>query len=320
MREKFVFQWHILHTCNLHCSHCYQDNNIKNLEFESLENIFYQFLNFCEKCNFKPHINFTGGEPFLYKDFSLLLSLCESNNVTFGILTNGTLITKETVNILKRYKNLSFVQISIDGTKDVHDKIRGEGTYEKAFFALKLLRKAHIETMVAFTCHKNNKDELKKVIHEVRKHKVDRFWCDRLIPIGSNKEDILSTQEYKNIIDILAKEQKKKGTIIHTNRALQFCGGGNEIYKCSAGKYLLTVLANGDLLPCRRLPIVLGNVLNDDILDIYEHSFLIKELCKEKIPAECMSCLKAEICRGGAKCLSYAVKGDFNIKDINCYY
>lgn len=323
--KKHVLQWHITHKCNLRCSHCYQEDYCNDLPFSQLENIFNQYLYFLKQNNFKGHINFTGGEPFVYQDIFKLFDLCEKNNISFGILTNGTLITEIEINKLKRYSKLSFIQISIDGIESTHDKIRGKGNFKKSFNTLKLLRKNNIQTMVAFTCHKNNFTELKDVIKIVKQNKIDRFWVDRLIPMGNNKENILETSEYKKVIKTLTLESNKAKknpfckTKIHTNRALQFCEGGDEIYQCSAGISLLTILANGDLLPCRRLPIKIGNVLENDICNLYKNSTLIKELNLKEIPEKCNSCTMARYCRGGAKCLSYALTGNYNEKDINCY-
>ena len=56
------------------------------------------------------------------------------------------------------------------------------------------------------------------------------------------------------------------------------------------------------------------------MLRLYEESPLIQELLERRIPDGCRSCPKAELCRGGAKCLSYAMTGDYMKKDINCYY
>lgn len=212
-----------------------------------------------QKYNYRGHINFTGGEPFLSENFFPLLDLCEEHKNTFGILTNGTFLNEETVSRLKQYTKLSFVQISLDGTESVHDSVRGEGNYRKAMNGFKLLKKAGIQSMAAFTCHSNNKDELKNVIREARKHRIDRFWADRMIPLGSSTEGILSTEDFRQMIKTLTKEHFRKipfnRTVVHLNRALQFSEGGNCFYSCSAGITLLTVLADGTLLPCRRLPL-----------------------------------------------------------------
>ena len=278
MKRKHVLQWHITHKCNLRCSHCYQDDYVKDLAIDKLKNIFFQYLEFIKHYNYKGHINFTGGEPFIYEHIFNLFDLCSKYSITFGILTNGTILTDEIIDKLKNYKNLSFIQVSLDGTKSTHENIRGINTFNLTLKSIKKLQKAHIQTMVAFTCHKDNYKELPSLIKLVKKNKIDRFWVDRLIPIGdenkqeTNKDKILSTNEYREVIKTLTKEKQKAKrnpfckTTIHTNRALQFCEGSLEFYKCSAGINLLTILANGDILPCRRLPIKFGNVLEKNIL------------------------------------------------------
>jgi radical SAM protein with 4Fe4S-binding SPASM domain len=324
--RKHVLQWHVTHICNLECKHCYQEDTEAMLGYDELSDIFFQYMDFIKKYNYRGHINFTGGEPFICPHIFELFDMCEAFYISFGILTNGTLLDWETVNKLKKYKKLSFMQVSLDGTRETHDDIRGTGNFDRALNGLKLLRKAKIQTMVSFTCHKENYKELSEVIKIVKKNKIDRFWTDRLIPIGSNIEQILDTEQYQWVIETLGKEKRKADlnpfckTTIHLNRALQFCGGEKEIYQCSAGKSILVVLADGELVPCRRMPVPLGNVLKSSIIEIYESSDIIKELDKQEIPEECEGCDKAELCRGGEKCLSYAVTGKHNIKDINCFY
>lgn len=331
-RQKHILQWHITHKCNLRCSHCYQDDYVADLEINKLKNIFFQYIDFIKKYNYNGHINFTGGEPFVYEQIFELFDLCEKHSITFGILSNGTILTPTKIDKLAKYKNLSFIQISLDGTKDTHEKIRGKNTFNKALTTLKQLKAVNIQTMVAFTCHKDNYKELPNLIRVIKKNKIDRFWLDRLIPIGNadvqskDHNNLISTSEYREVIKLITKERNKAKrnpfckTTIQTNRSLQFCEGSDEYYKCGAGINLLTILANGDLLPCRRLPINLGNVLEHNIIELYEQSDVIKDLQKDEIPTECKSCLKAEHCRGGAKCLSYALFKNYNKKDYNCYF
>lgn len=329
MARKFVFQWHITHRCNLRCKHCYQEDYSEDLEPDNLEKIFNQIMDYIRKNHYKGHINFTGGEPFVSEHLWRLMDLCEENQITFGILTNGTLLTKERVEKLRHYEKLSFIQISIDGARKKHNSIRGEGNYEKAFAAMKRLKKAGIQSMVSFTLSKENKDELKKVIRICERAKIDRFWTDRLIPIGSNQLDILTTEEYQKCLDVLSHEIRRSErlfwikTTIHNNRALQFlcdCGKRkSSVYECSAGRQLLTILADGTLLPCRRLPIELGNLLTKTIDELVAQSEVIALLRKNTKPEECKGCLFQKQCRGGAKCLTYAVTGQMFGKDINCW-
>ena len=245
--------------------------------------VFLDYLDFLKKNNFKGHINITGGEPFIHPDFFKVISMFEENNITFGILTNGTFLNEEKVQKLSSYKKLSFVQISLDGTRRMHDEIRGDGNFKKAINGIRLLNKYNIQSMAAFTAHKKNIHKLRAVIRLCKREKVKVFWADRLIPTNSY-EDMLSTEEFLSMAKLLqkesvrAKESKRCVTDIRVNRALMFLGGSNTIYHCSAGINLLTILANGDLLPCRRMPIVIGNTLENSIINLCESSSVIKAL------------------------------------------
>ena len=322
--QKHVLQWHILHRCNLHCTHCYQEDRSEELPFSALESFFRQYLDFCAACRFRGHINLTGGEPLLSEHLFPLLDLFEASRTTFGILTNGTCITAENAAQLAGYSCLRFVQVSIDGTRGTHDSVRGTGSYDRACEGLRHLRRAGIQTMAAFTCHQRNYRELRPVIRQMRKMKVDRFWADRLIPIGGSREDILTNAQFREVLQVLTKEHSRRKLLSHTdvhlNRAMQFLEGGDCYYHCAAGTTLLTLLADGTLLPCRRLPVPIGNCLENDMLTLYRNSALIKELCRETIPEDCMACPKAHLCRGGARCLTYAVTGRLSGRDINCDY
>lgn len=56
------------------------------------------------------------------------------------------------------------------------------------------------------------------------------------------------------------------------HRALQFMVGGGEPYHCSAGDTPITILPNGDVLPCRRMPVIAGNLFNQPLQEIYFES------------------------------------------------
>lgn len=322
-KEKFVLQWHITHRCNLRCKHCYQEDYTKDLELDTLINILNQFKKFVEENDYRGHINFTGGEPMVALDkLEVLMNICEKSGITFGILTNGTLLTQDIVDRLSKYKNLSFIQMSLEGTRKVNDKIRGKGSFKQVMKSVKMLQKAHIQTMISFTCHKENYKELKKLIWTCRIHKVDRFWTDRLVPIGNNTLELISTEDYRKVIKTLYKESLSKigGLQVETNRALQGLDYENKCgYKCSAGRKLIALLADGTLLPCRRLPIEIGN-LKSEKLD----NLMIK--CKQTMNKlefstenECSKCPFKKKCNNGTRCLTYAVTGNFNAKDINCW-
>lgn len=62
----------------------------------------------------------------------------------------------------------------------------------------------------------------------------------------------------------------------------------------------------------------MGKLLKENMYELYKNSSILKELRLNKIPDECNKCEHSETCRGGLKCLTYALYKDLNHKDIGC--
>ena len=113
----------IINVCNLHCTHCYWWLNRKNNEKDGLSSEEWRSIirNTFKKLRI-PIVTLVGGEPMLRPD--LIEVFCEEMPRRICVVTNATYP-------LKRFKNLYFYWVSIDGTERIHDNIRGKGTYEK---------------------------------------------------------------------------------------------------------------------------------------------------------------------------------------------
>lgn len=275
----------------------------------------------------KGHINLTGGEPlcnpYLFKILDLIKE--DSDLITFSLLTNGTLVTPEIAKRLKNY-NPYYVQVSLEGGKKTNDYIRGKGTYKKIAKGIINLKKYDIYTSISFTATNLNYKEFSKVVRYARKYHVDNVWSDRYIPLGGSEDKNLSLnyEETREYLEIMAIERKKliskknNHTSISMYRALQFQMNNDFAYGCTAGDTLLTVMENGDLVPCRRMPIVVGNLFESDMSSLYFNSPILKNLRKNTIPDECKDCETSETCHGGLKCLTYALYKNLNHKDVGC--
>lgn len=182
----------------------------------------------------------------------------------------------------------------------MHDNIRGEGSYNEVIKAIKLLRKYNIKSLVSFTANNENYKCFPDVVKVVRKAKAYKVWTDRMLPIGSSLNKGVNTLEPKEVeeyLNILRKEKEKflnrrATTNIAIERSLQFLCGEQTNYKCNAGKGLIIVTENGD-------------VMND----------LRKDSIKSK---GCEKCKFLSICNGGAKCISFGVYGSYRIGDYGC--
>lgn len=327
MVKRFVLQWHLSEACNLKCKHCYQENHTPvQLIYSQLLDILGQYKELLKKLNVKGHINLTGGEPLCCPFFFDILNEFKKDKelYSYSILTNGTLITDEIAKKLSEY-GPEYVQISLEGSRKTNDYIRGKNVYRQVTTAVKNLKKYNIFVSLSFTATKLNYKEFPKVVKFAEKYNVNNVWSDRFIPFNSkyDKEFIMNSKETKEYLEIMKSERirlkhKKSKTNISTYRALQFQITNDIPYSCSAGESLLTVMENGDLVPCRRMPIYIGNLLKENMYELYINNTILKDLRAEKIPDDCKECEHASFCKGGLKCLTYAIKKDYNLKDIGC--
>ncbi|MCX7711193.1 MAG: radical SAM protein [Clostridia bacterium] len=329
-KDTLTFQWHITSRCNLRCKHCYQESyDHRELEYSQLMAVIDQYKDLLKKLNRKGHINITGGEPFIREDFFSLLEVLNQNHqhFSFGILTNGSFIDQAAACRLKNL-NPAFVQISIEGDEEIHNSIRGEGNLERVLQALKCLRKNDIKTLVSFTAHRGNYKTFPAVAGLCRRNGVFKLWTDRMVPFG-NAESIKAsslnpqeTWEFFNIVNQCRAEKNwriRNRTIIELKRSLQFLADNSFPYTCKAGESLITLLEDGTVLPCRRLPIVAGNIKESSLMEIYFESPTLKELRSEVgAPGRCSRCSYFILCRGGARCISYAVTGEYLSRDPGC--
>lgn len=319
-KKKYVIQWHITHLCNLRCKHCYQEEYNNHMKKEDFYIILDKIEHFLDGKILYPQINLTGGEPLLHPNIFEFLEEVVKRKIKFAILTNGTMIDKGMAKKIKYYNPL-FVQISIDGVEGTHDNIRGNGNFEKALQGIDNLKSENIKVLVSFTAQKSNYKELKGLTKICQKHKVDKLWWDRVVTDDENL--YLSTEEFKELVTDCNKlihgfHPFQNYSCVNNQRSLQCLGTNDMGYRCGAGRSLIVILANGDVMPCRRLPFVIGNIKENELDDIIRNN-LMKELASFYAPAECLGCKDLNRCYGGSRCVTYAQTGELYKKDVNCF-
>ena len=104
--------------CNFRCTYCYQTHASVDQELEVIERLA-AFLR--QKDDRGSKVIFHGGEPLLRKDLvrrgiSLLLGEDGVPVCTFGIVTNGSLIDDEMIELFCRYR--FDVNVSFDGCRE----------------------------------------------------------------------------------------------------------------------------------------------------------------------------------------------------------
>ena len=333
--KEFYFQWHFLNRCNLRCKHCYQEGyEAIELPFSKLKEIANQILSALNKWDMYGRISITGGEPFTSNQLYPLLEYLDKKEriKSVNILTNGTLITSDDINHLKSIKKLNEIQISLDGDcKEMHDAVRGEGAFQRALNSIRILKENGFRVAIMYTVMPNNKDGVIGAIDLAERENVDAMTIERVTPCGHganmtnlNSDDIkeifyLVTKRAKNIANNL-KIRRSRPLWVNTlhlendEEKREHIGGF-----CPVGLTAMAILWDGTVLPCRRLEIPIGNILEDGIFKIWYGSEVLWNIRdKNKLKGKCNSCSNMARC-GGCRAVAYAITGDYMESDMQCW-
>ena len=149
LREKYErlrrpYEYHLMilttYDCNLRCWYCVQDHQKLVMDDALIDAIKAHVEKALKTEGIQIFfLNWFGGEPLLdyerLKDFTeFAKSLCEKNGIMFhsGITTNGTLLDKERIDALNA-AGVTNYQITVDGPKKIHDKVKHCHEIESAF-------------------------------------------------------------------------------------------------------------------------------------------------------------------------------------------
>jgi radical SAM protein with 4Fe4S-binding SPASM domain len=339
--QEFFIQWHLTERCNLSCSHCYQTGGkIAELSLTEIREVLDEITDMLAaweeayQLKFSPSLNITGGEPFLRKDLFEILGEMGSRDLAIYLLTNGTLIDKEKAQRLADLK-VKGVQVSIEGPEQVHDSIRGRGSFNASKRGVSHLLGAGLKVTLNATLSELNADKFRDMVEIASTLGVQRLGFSRLVPSGRGLDLVdrmIDHERLKDIYDsIFALPTNGLEIVTGDPVASQMKNGGETdncgpvaTGGCAAGVSGLTLLPDGTITPCRRLPVPIGNVREDSLREIWANSPILEQLRdRSRYKGKCGSCPKWANCRG-CRAIAYAHSlsrgdGDLLADDPQCF-
>jgi radical SAM protein with 4Fe4S-binding SPASM domain len=314
--------------------HCYQDDFSKkgDLDWPGLKKVSESFISVLGEWNKKACIHLTGGEPLLKPELFLLLNDLNRRSTVeeLGIITNGLLIDPELTRRLSDFSKLKKMKISLDGgDAETNDSIRSKGTFEKVIQNLSYIKEGgRFEILFMLTVMKRNFKSLPSFLKLCQDLGIDGLIIERFIPLGRGKEivnEVLSQEEWKEMIrmllDFFPTEGEEQPFLPYQAFQISFNGEEPELLgaPCVVGLDGLCIMPEGNVLPCRRFPIPIGNLLATPFKQIWEESELLEELRrKENLKGKCGRC-EIKDCRG-CRSLALALTGDYLGEDPHCWY
>lgn len=150
--------WAVTGKCNFNCKHCFMaaDNAPMMGEFSWEECV--AFLDECESCGIQS-VTLTGGEPMLHPRFrDIMREIYRRGMYLTELNTNGSFLTADFLDELKRLDMDTEIKISFDGIGH-HDWLRGvPHAEEKALRAMKLAKEKGFRVRSQTNVHRGNLD------------------------------------------------------------------------------------------------------------------------------------------------------------------
>ncbi|MBW2117071.1 MAG: 12,18-didecarboxysiroheme deacetylase [Deltaproteobacteria bacterium] len=208
--KKPVVVWNVTRACNLNCIHCYaravEQKHEKEMTHDQGLAVIDDLAAFGA-----PVILFSGGEPLMRPDLTELARYAVSKGMRAVISTNGTLITREKADELKKI-GLSYVGVSIDGMEPVNDRFRGKkGAFKDAMAGIKNSQEAGLKVGLRFTINRMNRDEIPYMFDLLEEHDIPRVCFYHLVYAGRGSdmlEQDLDHEETRKVVDVIMDRTK----------------------------------------------------------------------------------------------------------------
>ncbi len=327
---------HVAHTCNLNCSYCFASQGKYHgeravMSFEvGKQALDFLIANSGTRKNLE--VDFFGGEPLMnwqaVKDLVKYARSVEgkyNKNFRFTLTTNGVLIDDDVIDFCN--KEMSNVVLSLDGRKEIHDRLRvdyaGNGSWDKIVPKFQKLVKARggKNYYMRGTFTHANPDFMKDIQTMLdlgfNELSLEPVVCGEADEARLTDEDINTVkQQYEELAELMIKRRKEGRPFTFYHYMIDLTGGPC-VYKrvsgCGSGTEYMAVTPWGDLYPCHqfvgeekfKLGDIYNGVTNNDLREQFRK-------CNVYSKAECADCWAKLYCSGACAANAYHASGDIN--------
>lgn len=347
--SPLTFDLSITGHCNLRCPFCYYAEAI-NTRADLPIAAWLTFFKELQALGIRD-LSLSGGEIFCRTDLFAIIDGVIAAGMRFSLVSNGTLGNEEAIQKLlepQRRRRLSSIQISVDGScPEIHDQIRGAGSFVKTDRFLRLLTRANLPTTARITINSLNLNDLEQnfayLFTDIGLKAVGTNYACLLGSAVDNaqtmiltpQERALAMQTMRHLADnVWPGRINAQAGPLYESRQFEsmanhqpFSSSYNgHLSACGCFRSKLAVHHDGVITPCNMIGnIELGRINHDSIKDIWLNSPVLKKLASRtgvslKTIPECQGCEYIEICNGGCPATAISQTGDFFKPSLdNCY-
>ena len=334
---------HIAHDCNLACKYCFASEGEYHgdralMSFEvGKKALDYLLENSGSRRNLE--VDFFGGEPLMnFKVVKDLVAYGRSKEeeynkkFRFTLTTNGVLLNDNVIDFCN--KEISNVVLSLDGRKEVNDKMRpfpnGKGSYDIIVpkFLNFFKKRGEKDYYIRGTFTHNNLDFASDVLHYADlgfdKMSMEPVVAPPEAPYAIREEDIPKIKEEYDKLAVEFIKRKKEGRgFVFFHYMIDLTQGpcvAKRLSGCGSGTEYLAVTPWGDFYPCHQFvgipEFLMGNVdegiTNTKVQDEFKQ-------CNVYAKEKCKDCFARFYCSGGCAANSYQFHGCItDAYDIGC--
>lgn len=307
--------------CNLRCSHCLVSAGNKleeELSTDEIKGVIDEAVELGVK-----RFYITGGEPFIKGGiFELIRYITVEKERELIVLTNATLFNDEHIRSLEKLKSPRLIiQVSLEGPNaEIHDKIRGKGSFDRAVEGIKRLVGIGIIPIVSTAVSRYNKNAIKETSEfisglGVKDHHI--LWMHARGRGASNMDELfVPSEKVTEIMRDVRNLYKERDIIVDNEESLKSRvrykrGRKNDL--CNNCYEKICVNADGHVYPCGSLngdiAFDAGSVREHSLKDIWLKSEVMRCGRENSVmkKTQCISCYLRFFCGGG--CTSHAYYG-----------
>lgn len=297
--------------CNFHCSYCYESHFKSKMNDEILLRVKKLITRQLSK-NKDLIISFFGGEPLLhYQDvmkplitFAIEKAKLYGRGFSCNMTSNGYLLNEEMVVWLSKH-SFTNAQITLDGSKDLHNKIRyrfvGDNTYDRIVDNIKCLVRNGISVTLRLNCTNKNISSLCQIapfFEELSESEKRRIIVDIQIVWQEENKIFLKSRMDTVVTSFLEKgipasKMDFRGFCYADRRNSCLVNFNGDVYKCTARDFS-TVPRDG--------------YINEEGSIVWENDSLNKRMESKFKNPHCRECRIFPLCHGG--CSTNSLEND----------
>jgi radical SAM protein len=340
-RAPRIVIWETTRACALACRHCRAEAKPRR---DALELTTAEGFRLIEQAAAfgKPLFILTGGDPMMRDDLYDLVEYGRAHGLPVSISPSATgRLTDQALRKLAT-AGVRRIALSLDAPEAAeHDAFRGvRGSFARTLRAIRVARESGMSIQINTTLSRVNAHEIERFGELLAGLDIAMWSVFFVLPIGRASADMcLSAQETERafarlvaVADGAAFEVKtteaphyRRYLMQHAASApprerpaaagqpLRFAGIGD-------GRGFVFVSHQGDVFPSGFLPLRVGNVRDDSLVEIYRNAPVMRRLRRpETFGGKCGLCEFGRIC-GGSRARAYLTSNDAFASDPSCAY